>query len=63
MTKRVTVSETNLPSAGFTEAFARLLLEREKSRPTLMLVDNSKSEPLGYKLPAHDPRRSLSPVE
>lgn len=33
MTKRVTVSETNLPSAGLTEAFARLLLEREKSRP------------------------------
>ena len=62
MTKRVTISETNSPSSGFAEVFARLLIEREKSRPALALVDNSTPEPTGYKLPAHDPSRSLPAV-
>lgn len=35
MTKRVTVSETNSPSPGVAESFARLLLERENDHPAL----------------------------
>lgn len=62
MTKRITITETNAPSAAFAEAFALLLIEREKSRPALSLVDNSKPAPDGYKLPAHDPSRSLSEI-
>lgn len=62
MAKRITITETNAPAAGFAEVFARLLLDREKARPALVLVDNSKTEPVGYKLSAHDPSRPLSAV-
>lgn len=60
--KRITITETNAPAAGFGEVFARLLLDRERARPALTLVDNSKPAQAGYKLPAHDPSRPLPAV-
>ena len=62
MAKRITITETNAPAGCFAEAFARLLLEREKSRPVLSLVGNPKPETAGYKLPDHDSSRSLPAV-
>lgn len=62
MTRHITIIEVNAPAAGFAEAFARLLIEREKARPALSLVNNSKPAPSEYKLPSHDQSRPLPAV-
>lgn len=62
MAKRVRISEVNSPSPRAAEAFARLLLEREKDRPVLTLVGDSNPESARYKLTPHDPSSPLSEV-
>ncbi|BAO29373.1 hypothetical protein [Sulfuritalea hydrogenivorans] len=47
MAKRITITETNSPAAGFAEAFARLLVERERARPALSLVSTPAAEHCG----------------
>lgn len=65
MAKRITVTETNEPSAGLAEAFAQLLLAREGARPVpgLKAVDAKKPVALpgadGCKLADHDQSRPV----
>lgn len=65
MAKRITVTETNQPSAGLAEAFARLLLAREGARPAPELKVVGDEKPVarpgadGCKLANHDQSRPV----
>lgn len=60
--REIRVRMVGAPGLFAAEAVARLLIAREAARPPLSLVQPSGALPDGYKLPPHDPRRSLSPV-
>ena len=62
MAKRVLVTETNAPVSRLAEAVARLLIEREKARPALTLVDGSKPPTGATTLPTHDPSSPVPPL-
>lgn len=62
MTKRITITETNAPTACFAEAIARLLVERERQRPTLSLVPNLPPAATAHNIAAHDQSSPLPAV-